>query len=253
MVIFSPRTGFAITTDDVNSALRRGKDLQDTITTDNIHDETMKTEADKAYKHFKKTRMKEVDAINKTLHYDGKTITVDKDNPGATKKSEQPASHLLGEHERIYLFISSSIPKMTLINYARTIASIKEDRIVMVLRGCVQGCTKIMPTATFIRGVVNPQEGEELNVEVIIDPFLYGLYNITQVPAIVYARNVNALNTEGSEGSLENLNGKPTSFGILGDVAFDYALQNINTTAKSSSLANVLAALQKNWFNSQEK
>jgi len=247
-------SGSAVTSEDVNSALQRAEDLQGTVSTDNSHSEGMAKEAAKAYTKFKEKRSKEVDAIKKSMQFDGKTITVNRGSAGAGKKEGKQAQHHLETHERIYIFISSSMPKNTLINYARAIDAIKDDRIVMVLRGCVQGCTKIMPTAHFIKGVVNPAEGDELQVEVIIDPSLYGLYKISQVPAIVYAQNVSTINEEGSEGNLDNLNGKPSSFMVLGDVALDYALQSINIKANSPALVNVITTLQKTtWFSPKEQ
>ena len=251
LIIFSPHAVHGITHDDVNNALERAKNLEEKIPADNAYSEDMRKEAQKTYKNFKATRTKEVEAFKKTLHYDGKTITLDKGRADVRKKNAQQRHHL-PEDERIYVFISSSLPKNTLINYARAIDSINEDRIAMVLRGCVTGCTRIMPTANFVRSIVNPSEGEELKVEVVIDPFLYRLYNISQVPAIVYAKNVTAINPEASEGNPDNLKGKPNSFVLLGDVGLDYALRNINAIAKSSSLENVMESLRKSWFKSKQ-
>ncbi len=251
LIIFFPQAVHGITPDDVHNALERAKSLEETIPANNAYNEDMRKEAQKAYNNFKATRTKEVQAFKKALHYDGKTITLDKGKADTGKKNAKQR-HRLPEDERIYIFISSSLPINTLINYARAIDSINEERIAMVLRGCVTGCNKIMPTANFVRSIVNPSEGEELKVDVVIDPFLYRLYNISQVPAIVYARNVTTINLEASEGNLDNLKGKPSSFVLLGDVGLDYALQHINAVAKSSSLEDVIEGLRKSWFKSKQ-
>lgn len=92
---------------------------------------------------------------------------------------------------KYYLFISSSIPKETLYNYALSIYDYNSknpnDKVVMVIRGCINGCTKIKPTIDFIKDVitVNGKYKDGLNgVEVWIDPTLFRYFKINKVPCL---------------------------------------------------------------------
>ena len=53
----------------------------------------------------------------------------------------------------------------------------------------------------------------------VIDPLLFRLYAITEVPAVVYAENVNP--------SCEHCGPAPRHWKILGDVSLEAALENL--------------------------
>jgi hypothetical protein len=57
-----------------------------------------------------------------------------------------PTRGKLGSDERIYLFISSSLPLQTVRNYAASVARLGDPNIIMVMRGFIEGMTKIQPT-----------------------------------------------------------------------------------------------------------
>jgi len=212
----------------------------------------MKKEAQKSYKEFQQKVMPEVENWKGKMKYDGERLVID----GSGRKNENEKDGLrefLNKDERIYIFVSSSIPKTTLKNYARSIDKLREPNIQMVLRGCIGGCAKLMPTAHFVQDVIAPSKDEELAVEFIIDPMLYRHYKITKVPAIVFAWGVSAADIESSEGMPENLKGSPNAYVIYGDVSLDYALEKIHAKTSNPRILAMLKELRKGWFDSKTK
>lgn len=90
---------------------------------------------------------------------------------------------------RLYLFISSSIPVAVLRRYARQLEGI--PGAVMVMRGFVQGATRMGPTARFVRRVLTRDaECKEptcprWHTPLVVDPVLFQRYRIYRVPAVV--------------------------------------------------------------------
>jgi len=157
--------------------------------------------------------------------------------------------HFLTEDERIYVFISSSVPKETLKNYASSIDRLKDSRIIMVLRGCIGGCSKLMPTAHFVQSIVAPSEKEQLHVEVQIDPNLFRLHDIGIVPAVVFASGVRLDVDEGSEGDLTHIQSAPSSYAVFGDVSLDYSIEKINARVSNHRLKAIVAELRRGWYD----
>jgi type-F conjugative transfer system pilin assembly protein TrbC len=140
------------------------------------------------------------------------------------------------------------MPKETLKAYAASIDRLKDSRIIMVIRGCINGCSKLMPTANFVKSIMAPSEKEQLQVEVQIDPNLFHLYNIKVVPAIVFASGVQLDVNEGSEGNLSHIVSIPASYSVYGDVSLDFALEKINSKVNNSRLNSILAEIRKGWY-----
>jgi len=92
---------------------------------------------------------------------------------------------------KYYLFISSSIPENTLYTYAQQIYDHNKKnsnkKIVMVIRGCIKSCEKVMPTINWIKKIITVngkyEKGLE-GVEVWIDPTLYREFGIKKVPCL---------------------------------------------------------------------
>ncbi|MCC6503803.1 MAG: hypothetical protein IT362_11810 [Deltaproteobacteria bacterium] len=148
---------------------------------------------------------------------------------------------ILKEDERIYIFVSSSVPKDTLRNYARDLDRLGQPRMSIVMRGFVGGMTKVRPTLEFLRGVLFKDETcdydkcEAYRAPALIDPLLFRRYGIEAVPAIVYAKGVRVVNFTVSEGLGE---GAETGdyYILYGDAALEGALELINSEARSRSL-----------------
>ncbi len=148
---------------------------------------------------------------------------------------------ILKEDEMIYIFISSSVPKETLRNYARDLDALGQPRMSIVMRGFVGGMTKVRPTLEFLRGVLFKAETcdsdkcEAYRAPALIDPLLFRRYAIEAVPAIVYAKGVRIMDSTVSEGLGE---GAETGdyYILYGDAALEGVLELINSEARSRSL-----------------
>ncbi|MBI5655536.1 MAG: conjugal transfer protein TrbC [Geobacter sp.] len=112
--------------------------------------------------------------------------------------SKTQALGKLGSDERVYVFISSAMPLQTVRNYAASVACLRDPNVTLVMRGFMEGMTKIQPTIRFIASVLqrdascNPADGEceMLPAGLAVDPLLFRRYGIDRVPAVVYARGV---------------------------------------------------------------
>ena len=238
----------SISSTDVTDALQRSKEFEDKIEYNNKHSEEMKKEAEKTHREFRNKVIPEVNKWKDKFHYDGNRLIL-KDTPEKRPENENsPGDHLLADDERIYIFISSSIPKKTLINYAASIDRLKDSRIIMVLIGCINGCSKLMPTAHFVQSIVAPSEKEQLQVEVQIDPNLFHLYDVKLVPAIIFASGVHLDVDEGSEGNTDHLTSTPTSYSVYGDVSLDYAVEKINSRINNPRLLQIVRTLRSGWY-----
>lgn len=255
-------SSYAITPSDVDETYEKSKeympDLQKSIDKSKANkkrNENMKKEAEKTYKTFKEQVEPQVHKWQDRFKYDGNKLVITPEKTTEDKNNENKAKQqkYLAKDERIYIFISSSIPKHILKKYALDIDKIGDLNIQMIMRGCINGCQKLMPTATFIQNLVAPSEKEQLQVQVLIDPHLFRLYEVKTVPTIVFAKNVKVDNYDGSEGMIENLKTKPVSYSIHGDVSLLYAIEKINTKANNSALTEISKELSKTWWQNNQK
>lgn len=120
--------------------------------------------------------------------------------------------------ERLYLFVSSSIPMDVLRRYAHQVEGV--PGAMMVLRGFINGATKIKPTVDFVGKLLKRDPDcqgarcKRIRAPVIVDPNLFRRYGIKRVPAVV---TVSGLQTDGScsEGNTEvvKIRGHHVSYG----------------------------------------
>ncbi len=161
--------------------------------------------------------------------------------------------------ERLYVFISSSMPTVTLSNYAKFLEELFDERAFMVLRGCVGGCRLLKPTAEFVQsflqyGVSADDRPLLRKVNVEIDPFLFKKYGITAVPAIVFCWDLEPDNDTISEGLDENLKKNPQYVVAYGDASFVTVLERMylylkeNFPDRARSVNNALKRLKKGTF-----
>jgi conjugal transfer pilus assembly protein TrbC len=238
----------SISSSDVTDAFQRSEEFEDKIEYNNKHTEEMKKEAEKTLGKFRNKVLPEVNKWKEKFHYDGNRLIFEDASKSHPEKENSARDHLLADDERIYVFISSSIPKKTLINYAASIDRLKDSRIIMVLRGCINGCSKLMPTAHFVKSIVAPSEKEQFQVEVQIDPNLFHFYDVKLVPGIIFASGVRLDVDEGSEGNTDHLISNPTSYSVYGDVSLDYAVEKINSRINNPRLLEVVRTLRSGWY-----
>jgi len=170
--------------------------------------------------------------------------TLENHYPDLKKAAHGPA---LPKNERVYIFISSSMPLATIRNYAAAIDAIGDPNIFMVMRGMINGMTNIGPTVKFLGNVLKrePTCSDACAIflgQVQIDPYLFNRYKVTQVPTVVYVKGVEKENDEVSEGQ-PDLTTAGASYTFLGDVPLSYALDQIAQVSASLSAKTVAKKL----------
>lgn len=146
---------------------------------------------------------------------------------------EQSIPGKLAVDEKVYLFISSSMPDETVHNYLETLERVDEENLILLMKGFVPGerdtyliriakkdmhCTDLLQSE-------NPEVCERFEIPIKIQPSLFDKYEISQVPALVYQTRENA-------------------WKISGDMALDYLLEKINAEAQSLGLAGLVNTLR---------
>ena len=158
---------------------------------------------------------------------------------------------VLGDY-RVYVFISQSVPIKTLKNYMKS--ALKTSNTLLVMRGVIGSADFIMPTQNFITELACGKKLSELKPDdkcgvsrVDINPILFTLFNIDNVPAIVFSKlSYHELMIKA------NLN-EPIKddeyFIVKGDLSLPYALTKINEVAKDSSITDMLTVLGGKYGN----
>lgn len=148
---------------------------------------------------------------------------------------------VLSSDERIYIFLSSSVPDSVWKNYVKSVRMIGSSKIYLVLRGCVgpEGCKKIMPTINYIRKIAFDESNAGMDTSkpanVIIDPYLFRYYKVKVVPTLVYAKGVSLVHP-GSEGFSGNLEKEINDYYKLeGDVSLFYFVNKLINEKKLKS------------------
>ncbi|MBN2570061.1 MAG: hypothetical protein JXB42_11580 [Deltaproteobacteria bacterium] len=142
----------------------------------------------------------------------------------------------LPSNERIYVFISSSMPEQTLRNYVYTLDRLRDPNIEMVMRGFVGGIKKIAPTLKFMRKIISKPDGSAYSASIIIDPILFRKYGVGRVPCVVYDRNVAA--DIHADADSDNY------YLMYGDTSLEYVIERIQKESQSEILNVVLASLR---------
>ena len=256
--LFSSGPLFAedFTATDIDNALNRAKDYESKISLPEIHNpEAEKAAAQAAGKFRSSEFQKRIQAETERLKA-GQFAKVLQDYQ-QSEKNMTKAKGGLPVDERIYIFISSSMPAATLRNYAAALDKINDPNISMVLRGFVNGMKLFKPTLDFVSSTITKDASCDLsdkkcnayNAAINIDPMLFSKYQITTVPAITYVQGVNMLDATMSEGKTDNLTGSQESYTVYGDVSLVYALEQIRKETKAEGITKILRRLQGGYYD----
>lgn len=161
---------------------------------------------------------------------------------------------LIAKSDRLYIFISSSVPRETLMAYIRDMDHLKEPNIILCLRGFVGGMRKVRPTLDFISSLVKKDPScksdrcEFYRANIDIDPLAFRYFDINRVPAVAFAENVNMENVEQSIGTPGNVKAKGRTNVIYGDMPLSYILTRMSAThPRLKKLVNKLE--RKGFYN----
>ena len=149
-------------------------------------------------------------------------------------KADLPVAGKLAQDEKLYLFLSSSIPDDTVHNYLEVVETLNEPNFSLLMKGYVPGeRTQYLTRITRKdRNCVDqlhrkkPVLCDRFEIPIKIKPALFEKFEITKVPALVYENN-------------------QAAWKITGDARLDYLLERINQEAKSSGLKGMVTVLQR--------
>lgn len=161
------------------------------------HSNTVKILLDKTVRNVKwKAKQKQ---LIQSLH---KTLDVEDES----QQSEAVSGH------RLYLFVSSSMPKDKMRQYARQLT--KYPNAQMIMRGFIGGGKKMQPTMAYIKSIITKDEHcnrgvacKTYSTKFNIDPVLFQRYKITQVPTLIYVDEISG-GSYCSEGNTKVVNAK---------------------------------------------
>jgi len=154
-------------------------------------------------------------------------------NPARKDPREQSASKILATDEKLYLFLSSSMPDETVHKYLHSIAQINSSEIFPVMKGMVKGMAdKKVNLKYFSRILKNDLDCNDqrepqgvcsrFKIPIKMNPILFKRFEIDQVPTLVY--------TTTNETVV-----------IHGDASLVYLLEKINSEVESTGLKNLIA------------
>ena len=235
-----------MTVSDISASLAKADQLAGTlIVSKNAAEEEMKGEADKLYSYYRSDEFQgrirgETERIKSQLF--GESFA--RFYPDSMSGKEKGR---LEESERVYIFVSSSMPLQTVRNYAASVSRLRDSRVTLVMRGFVGGMAKIQPTIAFVSDVLKEDpsctstesECRMRQANLVVDPLLFRRYGIDRVPAVVFATGVMAENPGLSEGDIKNTN-ITNSYTVYGDASLEYILQAIGRESGTSSLKKLL-------------
>jgi len=141
----------------------------------------------------------------------------------------------LAANEKVYLFISSSIPDETVHAYIVNLDKVADPNVSLVMRGPVGGITKVRVKKgqSYFSRIMKKELDcprtqtpcERYQVPILLKSSLFTKYGITRVPAVAYEHDDNI-------------------FLIQGDAGLDYLLEKINREAKSTGLASLIKKIR---------
>ena len=152
-------------------------------------------------------------------------------------------------NQYLYIFMSSSVPLSIWRIYARNIYKMKQNHIIMVLRGCIGGCVgkNFMKTEAFVHKVLY-QHGKTVIAPIVLDPYLFRFYGIKRVPEFVFARHVELVNPDVTAGVSVNLRNKPVSYSVLGAWSLNFVFSRLYAKSKDKKLLRLDNILNRSWF-----
>lgn len=152
--------------------------------------------------------------------------------------NEISSNQFLESNEKLFIVISSSIPKHILKNYFEMLQNVNTD-VTFVLRGTIDGVKKIKPTLDWIQDILTKDDNKRYEYNVVIEPRIIDKYKIEKLPAILYVKNYNPSYTDTEEPTEEK------HYIYYGAVDVDYALEKINGDVKSLGIEKILDTIWK--------
>ena len=150
-------------------------------------------------------------------------------------KKEKDLGALAGE-EKIYLFLSSSMPEEDVHSLLHTVAHAGDQRIVPVMYGFIGGIDNHRHQGEYFGRVLRedsactdtPQtQCERFKTNLKINSSLFKQYNVSKTPTVVYVNGVK-------------------SWSIQGNATLGYLFEKINQDAQNPALQQIVKRLEEN-------
>ena len=151
---------------------------------------------------------------------------------GAGKEEKIPGA--LASEEKVYLFLSSSIPEEDVHSLLHTVAHTGDQGIVPVMYGFIGGIDNHQHQGKYFGRVLRedsactdtPQtQCERFKTNLKINSSLFKQYNVSETPTVVYDNGVK-------------------SWSISGNATLGYLLEQINQDAQSPALQRIVKRLE---------
>lgn len=150
---------------------------------------------------------------------------------------ENSSSKILATNEKLYLFLSSSMPDETVHNYLHSIAQTNSSEISPVMKGMVKGMADKKANLRYFSRILkndfdcNDQREPQgvcsrFKLPIKMNPMLFKRFGIDQVPALVYTTTNETLV-------------------IRGDASLVYLLEKINSEVKSTGLEALIVNIRE--------
>ena len=155
--------------------------------------------------------------------------------------------------EKIFIVISSSMPKETIRNYFKALENVNTD-ITFILRGIVgNDISKINPTLHYISDLLLKDKNGKLDdinnhyaFKVDINPKVTRKFNITKAPAVIYIQNYDFMLEQQQE--LGQVKSDEKYYISYGASDINYTLQEINKKAKSKGLDTIIKKMNEGFY-----
>lgn len=245
-------------TDSVVKALDRADDMKKNLKLkleDNPYKKEAEQKAQEAYRYYSSEEYQnKIKTESERIQKEVFGNVIESYYSDMINKNSLRRAKLLSD-ERLYLFISSSIPDSVVRRYIKDIDRIGDRNIVVVMRGFVGGAKYVKPTLEYVSRILKKDQEcdflknrcETYRVNLQIDPLLFRRYGINRVPALVYARGVNTLDLRTSEGIEDNT--KIDNFYVIyGDASLEYLIEKIAEETKSESLIKLEEKLREGFY-----
>ena len=139
---------------------------------------------------------------------------------GSATSSDTNVKDGLYSETHLYIFVSESVPSATIKNYLRDMEGLGA---VLVLRGVIgTDFSKFIPTSRWAQSLLCASTSDQdcYTTSVEINPNLYKLFNIQDVPTVVYVPNI--INTF-SHTKIDSKDAITLSW--IGDISLHYVLE----------------------------
>jgi hypothetical protein len=159
-------------------------------------------------------------------------------NKHQSKADEEERSiSKLSDSDKIYLFLSSSMPDETVHNYLSLVSLLKDPHLRLVMRGMTHGLADRTANTQYFSRILKEdldcrdtaQPCARFKTNILFKPSLFAKYEINQVPVLVYD------------------NGEDI-FVIKGDAGLGYLLGRINHQLQSKNLAGLIRKIEGHLF-----